>query len=274
MFEGKTILIIGGTGTLGRALTDELVESGVRSLRIYARNEHKMFEMRQKYGEPTGKMRYFIGDIRDKDRLDMAMEGADVCINCAALKHVSLSGENPFEAVKTNIVGVQNALECAVKHNIGVFVQISTDKAVNAVNLYGCTKATAEYLVLNAPQWQGTNRTKFIVVRMGNILESSGSVLEVWRKQYAEGKPLTVTDLNAERYAASSKDISKAILRIASNAESGLHVLKMPKYKISDWLKEFGSHPIQITGLREGEKFCEELFRPGEKCTFIELGKK
>ncbi len=271
MLSGKSILLIGGSGTLGQALTDELLKQGVSSIRIYARNEYKIFQMRQKYGEPTEVMRYFIGDIRDKNRLDMAMKDVGICINCAAIKHVSLANENPFETIRTNVLGVQNALECAVENDIEAFIQISTDKAVNPVNLYGCTKATAEYLVLDSPNWQGKNTTRFTVIRSGNIKASSGSVLEIWRKQFENGETLTVTDPNAERYMASKENIARTIIKTIADKLQGLVVLDMPRYKVSDLLKEFEGCKWRITGLKPGEKLREELYREGEKFTLVNV---
>ena len=269
--QNKKVLIIGGTGTLGTALIDELLKRNVHSIRIYSRNEHKQFQLRQKYGEPTGKMRYYIGDIRDKQRLSRAYEGVDIVINCAALKHVNLCNENPFECTQTNVIGVQNALECAVKHGIEAFVQISTDKAVNPANIYGCSKAMAEYLTMDAINWQGINRTKFCVIRSGNILASSGSCFEVWDKQYKNGEPLTVTDLNAVRYMESRERIAQAVVNIACNIQNGLYVLSMPKYKVSDLISKYEGAEVKITGLRQGEKLIEELYRENEKFTLVEV---
>lgn len=271
--KNKKVLIIGGTGTLGIALIDELLKRGVHSIRIYSRNEHKQFQLRQKYGEPTNKFRYLIGDIRDKQRLSRAYEGVDIVINCAALKHVSLCNENPFEALQTNVIGVQNALECAVKHNIESFIQISTDKAVEPVNIYGCSKAMAEYLVLNAPEWQGVNKTKFVIVRSGNIIASSGSCFEVWDRQYKNGEPLTVTDINAVRYMASKEQIAHAIINIICNefVRNGLYVLSMPKYKVGNLIKKYNGAEVKITGLKYGEKLIEKLRRKDEKYQLMEV---
>jgi FlaA1/EpsC-like NDP-sugar epimerase len=270
----KTVLIIGGTGTLGTALIDVILPMNPHVIRIFSRNEHKQFLLRQKYGEPYGnsKFRYFIGDIRDKERLKMAFNGVDIAINCAAIKHVSLAEENPFEAVKTNIIGVQNALECAVENNIECFLQISTDKSVNPVNLYGCTKAVAEYLTLDTVNWQGYNKTRFIVVRSGNIMASSGSVFEIWDNQKKCGKPLTVTDMNAVRYMTTAENIAKSVISIADNQPTGLYVLDMPKYKLSELInKYYHDCSIEVTGLKKGEKLYEELYRNDESFTLWEV---
>jgi FlaA1/EpsC-like NDP-sugar epimerase len=269
--KDKTILVIGASGTLGNAIITELLKHDVHSIRAYSRNEYRLFLLRQNFKEYEDKMRYYVGDIREKDRLNLAFQRAHIVINCAALKRVEVCQESPFECMQTNIVGVQNALECAIKNNVEVFVQISTDKAVLPVNIYGYSKAFAEGLVLNANRWQGDNRTRFLIVRSGNILNSSGSVVEIWREQQKQGLPLTVTDLNAVRYMASKESIAKAILKTITEGHSGLVVLNMPCYKVSDLLKDFEGCKVNITGLSKGEKMKESLWREGENFKTVEV---
>jgi FlaA1/EpsC-like NDP-sugar epimerase len=259
----KNILVIGASGTLGTALITELVKQDV-TIRAYSRNEYRLFLLREKFKEYEPQMRYLIGDICDLERLNMAMTNADVVINCAAMKRVEMCDENPFACLNTNVVGVQKALECAVKNNIETFIQISTDKAVLPVNIYGHSKAMSEHLVLDAVNWCGKAKTKFIVVRSGNIFGSSGSVLEIWQKQKEQGLPLTVTDLNATRYGASKESISKAVLDIAESGLSGLVVLDMKEYSVKDLLAGFGGCDIVQTGLKPYEKLHESLYRDGE----------
>lgn len=270
MLSNKTCLIIGGTGTVGEALIEQLIETNIHAIRVYARDEYRFFLLKQKYGE-NPKLRYFIGDIRDKSRLNLAFTNCDIVINCAALKHIYYCEESPFEALNTNAVGVQNALECAVEHNIETFVQISTDKVVNPCNMYAYTKALAEGLVLNAKKWQGNNRTRFVVVRSGNVKASSGSVIEIWKDQQKKGIPLTVTDPNAERYMASKEGIAKAIIQTITDGLDGLVVLNMPCYKVSDMLKEFEGCKVIVTGLTKVEKLKEELWRDKEIFTKLEV---
>ena len=270
MLTNKNIILLGGTGTLGQATLELLLKEDIHSVRIYARHEHTMHLLRQKYGEHS-KIRYIIGDIGNKEILSRAMENIDTCFNFAALKHVWTCESQPLEALKTNVIGVQNAIDCAIERNIKTFVQMSTDKAVNAINTYGKTKALAEDLVLNAPLYQGNNRTKFIVCRSGNILGSSGSVLEIWSEQQKQGLPLTVTDLNATRYGASKEQIAKAILKAATSNLSGLIVLGMKRYSIKELLAQFGDCEIVETGLKPFEKMDEQLFREGEKFTFVDV---
>jgi len=271
MLSGKNILVIGASGTVGTAFIDQLIQRDVHSIRCFSRNEHKQFLLRQKYGEPTGKMRYFIGDIRDKDRLDMAMRDCHCVFNFAALKHINLCNENSMETIKTNVLGVQNALECAVKNNVEVFVQMSTDKAVNPTCIYGTSKLLAEQLTLNAKEWSGKAKTRFIVVRSGNVLGSSGSVLQIWQNQKEQGLPLTVTDLNATRYAAPKESITKAILDIAESDLNGLVVLDMKEYSVKDLLAGFGDCDIVQTGLKPYEKLHEEMYREDEVFTSWEV---
>jgi FlaA1/EpsC-like NDP-sugar epimerase len=268
--QDKTILIIGGTGTVGEALIEQLINTDVHAVRIYARDEYRFFLLKQKYGDHP-KLRYFIGDIRDRNRLNLAFRDCQIVINCAALKHVSFCEDATFEALNTNVVGVQTALECAVENNIETFVQMSTDKVVNPCNMYGYTKALAEGLVLNAWRWQGKNTTHFIVIRSGNVKNSTGSVLQVWDYQKSMSLPLTVTDLSAERYMASKESIAKAIIRTVTESLDGLVVLNMPCYKISDLLKEFEGCKVNITGLAKGEKLKESLWREGEVFKLMEV---
>lgn len=261
--HNKKILIIGGSGTLGQAVLEVLLQQNIQSVRIYARHEHTMHLLRQKYGEDP-RIRIIIGDIRDKERLSRAMKDIDICFNFAAMKHVWACEEQPFECIKTNVIGVQNAIECAIENNIETFLQMSTDKAVNSINAYGCSKAMAEHLVLNAHNYQGDNRTCFVVVRSGNILGSSGSVLEIWQKQKEQSLPLTATDLNATRYGASKEQIANAVVGVARSSLSGLVVLDMPRYSVKDLLAGFGYCDVKIIGLQPGEKLNEELFREDE----------
>lgn len=258
VLEGMNILVLGATGTLGEEFVEQFLKLGVRSVRAYARHEESMFWLRKKFGE--GRMRYLIGDIRDKGRLNKACKGADIIINCAALKHVRLCSENPFEAIKTNVDGTQNAIECAIENDVGLYVQVSTDKAVNPVCTYGYTKALSEQLTLEAPNYQGDSRTRFCVFRSGNIMHSSGSCFEVWDKQYRAGEPLTVTELDAVRYMAPRDAIVGAIIKTLPNAQNALYVLSMPAYKVKDLIKGYPGHNVIITGLQPGEKLVEEMY--------------
>lgn len=266
----KNILLLGGTGSLGRLLLDELLkDDSVDSIRIYANSEYRMVLLQQCYNDP--RIRYILGDIRDKSKLSMAFKDITGCYNCIALKHVSICEHAPFEAIATNVIGTQNAVECAIENNIDLFVQISTDKSVNPTNTYGRTKALAEDIVLNAVNWQGRNRTKFIVIRSANIKYSSGSCFEIWDSQVKQGRPLTITCLDAVRYMANGRAIARTMIDISSTAKNGLYVLSMPKYTVRELISKYGYYPIEIVGLRKGEKLIEELARPDEEYTMVEV---
>jgi len=180
------VLITGGTGSLGQMLCRKLE---CDSIRVYSRDEYK-----QKHGYQAKHIRYVIGDVRDKERLDMAMEDIDIVIHCAALKQIDTGEYNPFEFIKTNINGTQNVIECALRHNIGQVLLISSDKAVNPVNLYGATKLCAEKLIVSANNYRGKHKTLFKFVRYGNVFGSRGSVLEAWKNNFE------VRDRDATRY--------------------------------------------------------------------------
>jgi FlaA1/EpsC-like NDP-sugar epimerase len=270
--KGKKVLIIGATGTLGSEFVEQLLLcTDVESIRAYARHEESMFWLREKYGED--RMRYLIGDIRDKERLSKAYDGVDVVINCAAMKHVRICEENPFETVKTNVGGVQNAIECAIEHDIDLYIQISTDKAVNPRNVYGASKLMAENLTLDAMNYQGNSKTKFVVIRSGNIMGSSGSCLQIWDKQHKDGLPLTITDFNATRYMASRESIVSSIINkiISHELNNGLYVLNMPKYSVRQLVDRYINANFKLIGLQEGEKLEEELFKENEKYTLIDV---
>ena len=182
MFEGKKILITGGTGSLGQALTRRLLENDVDTIRILSRNEEKQIKMQSQFS--TKRLRFFIGDVRDINRIDWALsDDIDILIHTAALKQVPATEYNPFETVKTNIIGTQNLIEIAIKKNIDKCVLISTDKAVSPINLYGSTKLTAEKLFISANLFKGKRNSKFSVVRYGNVMGSRGSIIPILLKQ-------------------------------------------------------------------------------------------
>jgi len=185
---GKKFLITGGTGTLGHALAERLLPDN--TIRVYSRDEYKQKLMKSEYPD----CKYLIGDVRDKERLDMAMEDIDIVIHASALKQIDSGEYNPFEFIKTNINGTQNVIECALKNDVEQVLLLSTDKAVNPVNLYGATKLCAERLIVAANNYKGKHRTVFKFVRYGNVFGSRGSVLEVWKDNFE------VRDRDATRY--------------------------------------------------------------------------
>jgi UDP-N-acetylglucosamine 4,6-dehydratase/5-epimerase len=253
---GNKILITGGTGTLGQALVRELSEDdSIDIIRIYSRDEFKQQQMKSWAGE---KCRFFIGDVRDKERLDLAMEDVDIVIHAAALKQIDTGEYNPFEFVKTNVLGTQNVIDCAMKHDIKQVLLISSDKAVNPINLYGATKLCAEKLIVAANNYKGTRETKFKYVRYGNVWGSRGSVLEQWEKETV----FNVRDLSATRYHITIKEALELIRKALSEDGDGW-VPDLPSYTLKDLANAYseltGKRYIIGNGILKGEKLHESL---------------
>lgn len=192
-FENKKILIIGGTGTVGKALVKRLLKEKAKVIRVFSRDEFKQFEMMQEYGDDE-RLRFLIGDIRDKFRLEFAMDQIDYVFHLAAMKHVGSCEYNPEEAIKTNVIGTKNVIKAAIKNNVSKVIFSSSDKAINPVNTYGATKLLAEKLFVSEGSNSGSYRTKFSVVRFGNIMGSRGSVIPSIKKQVINNKEVTVTN--------------------------------------------------------------------------------
>ena len=211
MFEGKKVLITGGTGSLGFALTKEILKTEVDTIRIYSRNESKQIEMQSKVNDP--RLRFLIGDIRDKERLSKALEDIDIVIHAAALKHVPIVEYNPFEAIKTNVLGSQNVIECCLQEDVEIAICIGTDKAVSPLNTYGATKHLMEDLFTTASNYTNPkrHRTKFIAVRYGNVLASSNSVVPKFIEQIKNGGELTITDFSMTRFNITMNQAMKLI---------------------------------------------------------------
>jgi len=269
-FKDKTILVTGGTGSIGSEIVRQLLKSDVRQIRVYSRDETKQFELAHKLnGNP--RIRFLVGDIRDKERLSMAIEYTDIVFHAAALKHVVSCELNPFEAVKTNVTGTQNVIECALANDIEKVVSVSTDKAADPTNVMGCTKLLAERLVLSTYFYKGKKQTKFCSVRFGNVLGSRGSVVPLFVHQIREGGPVTVTDPSMTRFFMSITQAVELMFK-ASDLMRGheIFILKMPVAKIGDLAdavieisrEKFGiDKRIKITnvGKRVGERQHEKL---------------
>lgn len=284
-FEDKNILIIGGTGTIGKRLVKELLIKNPRVIRILSRDEHKQFEV-QRYNEfeDYSKIRFLIGDVRDFDRVDRAMHDIDIVFNLAAMKHVPACEYNPDEAIKTNIIGMQNVIKAAIKNNVEGVLFTSSDKAINPTNTYGATKMLGEKLVQAANYSKGDVRTRFMAVRFGNVMGSRGSVVPLFKKQIFDNREITVTDPSMTRFMMTSTDAVQLLIDVCKISRGGeVFVLKMPviklgelaevvieevknKYGISDEIK------IKETGLRPGEKMYEELMTECESNNGIDLG--
>ena len=274
----KTIIVTGGTGTIGAEIVRHLLGTHASQIRIYSRDEHKQLELQQELPK-DGRLRFLLGDIRDKERMDFAFHGVDICFHAAALKHVPFCEYNPFEAIKTNIVGTQNVIDLALKHNIEKVIAISTDKAVNPTSVLGTSKLMMEKLITAANQLIGDKRTKFATVRFGNVLSSRGSVMPIWINQIEKGGPLTITDKRATRFFMEVPEAVDLVFKAAEIMRGGeIFVLKMRrKFKIVDFANDVLERhaagkkiAVKFIGLRPGEKLHEELVTEDEASHAIE----
>ncbi len=271
LFTGKKILVTGGTGTLGKALVKEILKYDPKVVRIFSRDEAKQFDLQFELGQYTG-VRYLLGDVRDKERLNRAMEGIDVVFHTAALKHVPACEYNPFEGVKTNIMGTQNIIEAALENEVERVVYTSSDKAISPTNTMGATKLVAERLISAADYYKGDRKTVFAAVRFGNVMGSRGSVIPLFKKQILKDGVVTVTLPEMTRFMMTVSQAVMLTLEAAFRAKGGeTFVLKMPVVCLGDLaeiiIKDFaplcGKDPkdisIKTIGLRPGEKMYEEL---------------
>ena len=280
MFEGKKVLITGGSGYLGRALSRRLLKENVHSIRIFSRNESKQIAMQDEF-ENNPKLRFFIGDVRDRERLFRAIEGVNIVFHAAALKHVPVVEYNPFEAIQTNVIGSQNVIDASHHENIEYCVAIGTDKAVSPVNVYGATKLLMEKLFVSANNYVDTIKysTKFLATRYGNVLGSSGSVVPKFIQQIKNNQKITVTDPKMTRFTITIDDALDFILNSVSESQgSETFIPKLKAYNIMD-LKDaiisiLGDSPFEIINIRSGEKMNETLINKTEMDYTIENEKK
>lgn len=274
-YKGKTVLVTGGVGSIGSDLVREILKYSPHSVRIFDNNESGLFDLEQDLDSP--KIRSFIGDIRDKERLMMAMEGVDIAFHAAALKHVPICEFNPFDAVKTNVIGTQNVLDSAFAQGVGKVITISTDKAVNPANVMGATKLLAERLTISANSYRGHKKTAFSCVRFGNVLNSRGSVIPLFIKQIQKGGPITVTHPDMRRFFMDIPSATHLILTAGMLSQGNeIFILKMPAMSIMDLAEvmrdnlapRYGQDPktipITVIGLRGGEKIDEVLMTSDE----------
>jgi FlaA1/EpsC-like NDP-sugar epimerase len=284
-FKDKTILVTGGTGSIGSEIVKQLLTQNPKTVRIFSRDEHKQFLMRQKIGDPD-EIRYFLGDVRDQPRLMRAMEDVDYVFHCAAYKHVPLCEYNSFEAVKTNVLGTQNVIEAAHQQNVKRVLFISTDKAASPSNVMGATKLLAERLMTSAMLSRGMHPIIFGTVRFGNVLGSRGSMIPLFCNQILQGGPVTITDSDMTRFIMSIPEAVSLTFTAMENMEGGeLFILKMPVVNLqnlADVLIEeaaplYGKDPASITckhiGVRPGEKMNELLMTEEEAQYATETGK-
>ncbi|WP_139453499.1 UDP-N-acetylglucosamine 4,6-dehydratase (inverting) [Campylobacter armoricus] len=259
MFNGKNILITGGTGSFGKTYTKTLLQKyKPKKIIIYSRDELKQFEMAREFNDIC--MRYFIGDVRDKERLSVAMKDVDFVIHAAAMKHVPIAEYNPMECIKTNINGAQNVIDACLENNVEKCIALSTDKACNPINLYGATKLASDKLFVAANNIAGNSHTRFSVTRYGNVVGSRGSVIPFFKKLINEGaKELPITDERMTRFWISLEDGVNFVLSNFKRMHGGeIFVPKIPSMKITDLAKTMAPNlKHKIIGIRAGEKLHE-----------------
>ena len=261
MFNDKSILITGGTGSFGKQYVKTLLERyHPKKLIIYSRDELKQYEMQQEFHDPC--MRYFIGDVRDRDRMTQAMRGVNYAIHAAALKQVPAAEYNPMECVKTNIYGAENVIHAALENDVEKVIALSTDKAANPINLYGATKLASDKLFVAANNVAGGHRTRFAAVRYGNVVGSRGSVVPFFMKKISDGADhLPITDVRMTRFWITLQQGVDFVLTDFARMQGGeIFVPKIPSVRIVDLAAAMAPHlPHRIVGIRPGEKVHEVM---------------
>tara|TARA_A200000113_G_C8843839_1_gene347869 strand:- start:411 stop:1436 length:1026 start_codon:yes stop_codon:yes gene_type:complete len=276
-WSSKSVLITGGTGSLGKKLTGHILINypEVRRVIIYSRDEQKQFIMAQEFPETEyPQVRYYIGDVRDYTRLERAMTGVDYVIHAAAMKHVHIAEYNPDECVKTNIHGAQNVIDACIKTNVSRVVALSTDKACAPINLYGATKLASDKLFVAANNYKGSKDIRFSVVRYGNVMGSNGSVIPFFMNKKKEGI-LPITSKYMTRFNISLQGGVDMVMHALEQAWGGeLYVPKIPSYKILDVAEAIGPKCKKpVVGIRPGEKIHEEMITPSDSYNTYDLGK-
>lgn len=277
MLSNKSILITGGTGSLGKALTKTILNRwpDVKRLVIFSRDEQKQFQMAQEYSHNDyPNVRFFIGDIRDYERVKRALKGIDYVIHAAAMKHVPIAEYNPMECVKTNIMGAENIINACLETDVKHVVALSTDKAAAPVNLYGATKLASDKLFVAANNIRGWNPIKFSVVRYGNVMGSNGSVIPFFIKKRNEGV-LPITDETMTRFNITLQGGVDMVLHALEHAWGGeIFIPKIPSYRIMDVAEAIGPNCTKkIVGMRPGEKVHEEMITVSDSFYTYDLGK-
>ena len=273
-FKNKKILITGGTGSIGIGLIKQLLPYNPKIIKVFTNDENSIFESIRKFGK-NSRIDYEMGDIRDKERLDFVIRGIDIVFHAAAMKHVDICEDNPFDAVKTNVIGTSNIIESSISAEVSKFILISTDKATLPSTTLGASKLLAERLTINANSYDNFNKTIFASVRFGNVIGSRGSVYQIFLDQIRKNQALTVTDPRMTRFIMSIQDAAGFILKATNVAKGGeIFILKMPSVKIEDLAKSMyevckisdrkSNNKIKVSKLRDHERFHEYLVTPEE----------
>ena len=278
MLNNKTILITGGTGSFGKQFTKTVLEKypDVKKIIIYSRDEFKQFMMQNmpEFKPHLDKLRFFIGDVRDKERMMRAFEGVDIVVHAAALKQVPACEYNPFEAIKTNVHGAQNVIDCAIDCGVSRVVALSTDKACAPINLYGATKLCSDKLFIAGNAYCGNKPTRFAVVRYGNVAGSRGSVIPFFQKLVEEGATeLPITDLRMTRFWLKLEQAVEMVLEAIDHMQGGeLYVKKIPSMRMPDLAKAIAPNlKVKEVGIRPGEKIHEQMITREDAPNTIEF---
>jgi UDP-N-acetylglucosamine 4,6-dehydratase (inverting) len=275
IFKNSSILITGGTGTFGKSFIKFLLKKKFpfSKIIVFSRDEFKQYQLSQELN--SSKLRFWIGDIRDKDRLEFALRNVDYIVHAAALKQVPAAEYNPTEFIKTNVIGAQNLIECSLKTNVKALIALSTDKACSPINLYGATKLCADKLFVSANKLTGSNKKRFSVVRYGNVLGSRGSVLSKFLETKRENKPFPITDFNMTRFNILLKEAIEMVLWSLIYSKGGeILIPKLKSYNIIDFAKAVSVNAKFIkVGVREGEKIHEEMISEADSYYTYEYGK-
>lgn len=258
VLEGKTILVTGGTGSFGKKFIKKILTYPVKKVIVFSRDELKQYEMAQQYTDP--RMRFFIGDVRDKDRLYRALDGVDIIIHAAALKQVPACEYNPFEAIKTNVNGAENVIEASIDRGVEKVIALSTDKACCPINLYGATKLASDKLFVAANAYSGGKKTRFSVVRYGNVMGSRGSVVPFFQKLKKTGRVPVTDDRMTRFWITLDQGVQFVIDNLARMQGGELFIPKIPSMKVVDLAKAIAPEcEIDIVGIRPGEKLHESM---------------
>lgn len=274
LLSGASLFITGGTGSFGKAFLAEVLERhDPRRVVVFSRDELKQYELRQQFPDES-RLRWFIGDIRDRARLERAMHGVDYVVHAAALKQVDTAEYNPYEYVQTNVNGSQNVIDAAIDQGVKKVVALSTDKASSPINLYGATKLCADRMFVSGNHYAAAHETRFSVVRYGNVMGSRGSVIPVFRRLAAEGASIPITDMRMTRFWITLPQAVQFVLDSFELMTGGeLYVPRIPSMKVTDLAQAVApGAPMHEIGIRPGEKLHEEMIAPDDSRRTVRLG--